>query len=316
MPSRNVVYPFRPDIAFLGDPHLGKRFVTGVALNRRGERELSQHTDFIHSLHDVEGKRAHVMLGDLFDTDIVSNSVLLDTVKGYLQAAKAFPSVTYVLVEGNHDAGASETKVTSFDILKQAVAHQSNIYVIPNNTVSEIDGVTYFGWSRTGYDTNDANTSVVVGHWDVVDFGGHNIVPDFDAAVVGHIVTGHDHVRRTVGRVKVVGSMQPYAHGQDPHQEIYMTLSLAEYEACNLDLTNKSVRFALQKGETAPELDCLQRTWIYDGVDPDEEFSSDLEFDFDFDVKSALNNEMMSRKIDTFVITEISCIFMEAQVHE
>lgn len=258
------------------------------------------------------------MLGDLFDTETVSNRVLLFTIEAYTKAAEKHFSTIFIIMEGNHDAGAVQTKTTSFDVLKASLAHISNIYVIANDKVRVVDDVTYFGWSRNGYDPK-VTTPIVVGHWDVVDFGNnHNIVPEFDESVKV-IVTGHDHVRRTVGRIEVVGSMQPYSHSQDRAGEFYVTLTLEDYATYDQDLSNKCVRFLLREGETAPtDLDCLQKSWFFEGHEFEEESEGDLDvqFDFDFNVKTALKQQLESAGVSSKTQSEVLAVFSEAMLND
>jgi hypothetical protein len=55
----------------VGDPHLGKVFLNGVPLARRGERERLQRQAFLQALNP-QGARLHIILGDLFDRPKVS----------------------------------------------------------------------------------------------------------------------------------------------------------------------------------------------------------------------------------------------------
>ena len=54
------------DFTLLGDPHLGRTFVHGVPLHRRGEREVMMWRNFAQSLSNVTTP-LHICLGDLFD---------------------------------------------------------------------------------------------------------------------------------------------------------------------------------------------------------------------------------------------------------
>ncbi len=273
------------------------------------------------SLLDVEDGETHVMLGDLFDLDTISNRVLLFAIEAYTVAATTNRDTDFIIMEGNHDAGHLETRTTSFDVLVSALSNLLNVIVVRNNTQYEnksID-ITYFGWSRHGYST-DVTTSRVVGHWDVVDFGdNHNVVPNFPASVTT-IVTGHDHVRRTVGRIEVVGSMQPYGHSQDPDKEFYVTLTLEEYLTSQEDFTNKCVRFRLHKDEVMPEnVECLQRTWVpFDQIqDQEDETQVPVSLEFDFNIRTALREELSLRQASDSLIEEVLTIFSEAQIsHE
>jgi DNA repair exonuclease SbcCD nuclease subunit len=310
--TRNVYYDFAPDVAFLGDPHLGKRFLHDVPRHRRGERETMTLDGFDASLED-QNYRAHVMMGDLFDTPIVSPSVLLRAIKAYRNTSKP----CFVIV-GNHDCG-QRSQVTSIDILQAALADKPNVHFVGVNQSHNYKDMTLFGWMTEDFVMPSSCGLIAVGHWDVVDFGGsHSVVPvsALKAAGAEHFITGHDHVRREVvlegETVNVTGSMFPYSFSQDPDEEIYVTLTAQEFLARDpLDFKDKAVR-VIGEIELSEPLDCLQfkiKKNIEDiDIDDDEEVS----LEGLFDLRSVINREVK----DNPLAGEALVIFDEAMAEE
>ena len=65
-------------VRFIGDPHLGRVFKTGVPLHRRGEREEMVWATFEKALtENTQDIDAIVIMGDLFDKMHVPNAVVL-----------------------------------------------------------------------------------------------------------------------------------------------------------------------------------------------------------------------------------------------
>lgn len=251
----------------LGDPHLGRRFITGVPLHRRGEREMKQRLQFEDSLYSGTGD--HICLGDLFDSFTVPNSVVLSTAFAYIQAATSQRKRRFFIIEGNHDVSRDTGKTSSFDVFKALVSHIENIVVVSEAAVVD-QGRAFFPYHpfKTAKEIVEEvahlDYDVAYGHWDVVDFGGSNVVP-VEALRCDWIVTGHDHVRRSLTRggstIRVWGSMQPYSHAEDPDDQMYVTLDLEELD--ELDLTDMNVRLRLRPGEEPPtDLDCLSLTFL------------------------------------------------------
>ena len=72
----------------LGDPHLGRKFVTGVPLDRRGDREKMQMEQFEDEVIGIPpGRHFHVCMGDLFDKHTVDNKWVDFAYETYRQAA-------------------------------------------------------------------------------------------------------------------------------------------------------------------------------------------------------------------------------------
>lgn len=252
----------------LGDPHLGRTFKTGVPLHRVGDREAMQWFDFAKSLSNPKGL-LHITMGDLFDKFVVPPEVVLEAARLYINAAKNYPEVTYVILEGNHDVSKDADRASSFDIFKQLVAGVSNIEVVSEDA-RVIAGYGFVPYSTFGK-TDDLverlpnDLPTIFGHWDLVDLGGDNVIPTklLAAKGIATAISGHDHTPRKLKRdgvsVIVTGSMQPYSHTEDPTSKMYTTLTLEQLPL--RDVTNMNVRLVLGEGEVLPAgIDCLSLT--------------------------------------------------------
>lgn len=257
------------NVTVLGDPHLGRKFKTGVPLHRVGERERSQWDDFQLSLMNC-GTEYHINMGDLFDKFVVPPEVVLEAVRIYKQAAKDNPNTTYIVIEGNHDRAKDSSKASSFDLFANLVIDVPNIAVVQESGMligPNMAALPYhpFRSAEEILDETPGNLDVVFGHWDIADFGGENVIPTELMARRGIslAVSGHDHVAREERRhgvdIIVTGSMQPYTHAEDTTGEFYKTVTLDEL--AELDPTNMNIRVLLREGETLPDdLDCLSLT--------------------------------------------------------
>ena len=102
------------NIKILPDPHIGRKFCTGVPLHRLGEREMSQMADLRRSLMDGP-ETYHICTGDLFDRFVVPNHVLLAVYERYSVAALSRSDRQFVILRGNHDASRDVSKISSFE---------------------------------------------------------------------------------------------------------------------------------------------------------------------------------------------------------
>ncbi len=108
------------------------------------------------------------------------------------------------------------------------------------------------------------------GHWDIESYGGDdtNLIPTKHLNDIGvtHAYTGHIHKAQGFSRdgveVTVVGSMQPYAHGEESDSSLYQTIDLKGYREAPLGaFHNKCLRIELKTGELLDDdIDCLQLT--------------------------------------------------------
>jgi DNA repair exonuclease SbcCD nuclease subunit len=290
------------NIKIIGDAHLGRRFVNGVPLDRRGEREHSLKIQFYDELVQLKpGTDCVVQLGDIFDRYLVTNEVLDDTYRSIRTASRTNPSVDYYFMRGNHDAQRDMEKVSSFDILVELCIGLDNVHFVVDKPIVGRDRIGLIPWHpiKTAEEMAQELTAmaglfpVVFGHWDLQSYGGdeHNVIPLATLSVETKLViTGHDHKPREFAagdtRVLVWGSMQPLAHGEEPEDAVdpmYVTLTTEEL-AQRTDLHGKCVRILLQPGEVLPtDIDCLQLTAKRIGVEEEQNLDVDLD-GFDMNV--------------------------------
>lgn len=295
----------------LGDPHLGKEFKIGVPIERRGDREKMQREAFEASLLSSSGHDMHVNMGDLFDSFAVSRETIMYAAVKYKEAAGQNPDVVYVILMGNHDGRREVGSVSSFDLFCEMVDGVQNIFIARDRPIAIYNRV-FLPWHpfRSAqeqlqimldvfeiHDWDRDEVTDVFGHWDLETFGGaapHNLIPAKSikqAFPDANIYTGHIHhpgvkVVDDV-TVNVVGSMQPYAHGEG---DLYVTLTLSELEAKRDQLRDKVVRLFLKNDEVLNEpVDCLQ--FSYKRLAAEEVDVQQVELgDFDF---ASIWNECM-----------------------
>lgn len=278
---RPALLQVTPEIAVLGDPHIGRQFKTGVPVHRRGEREAHQFEIFKESLNQFpETTQIHVCMGDLFDAFRMPEEIVLAVANEYQKAAFARPQVTYVILSGNHDRSRDSEKKSAFEVLAAILAPVPNIKIVMDEPLV-IGKWAFVPWTPFT-DSHEHATKLpdgldmVFGHWDFIDFGEntHNSVPyQALAGKTSSIVTGHYHkrgihlVNNAYGLfdVLVTGSMLPYAHGEDIFNDTYMTLPLAEVQALLLDnpdrFRNVCLRVLVDENETPIDgIDCLALT--------------------------------------------------------
>lgn len=259
------------NIVRLGDPHLGKVFKNGVPLHRRGEREKSVVHDFKMSLMNATN-HLHICMGDLFDERDVPYEVVLLAVQAYKLAASTNPNSVYVVERGNHDASRIAGEASAYDVFAEALRGTKGVFVLGNDPLA-IEGHLILPWHpfRSAADMvpKRGNFKSVNGHWDVRDFSGGtnpNLLPtELLSGITDSVFSGHEHKPQSIlntatgFNVELVGSMQPYAFGEEASPKDYLTLSLREIEGFQGSLHDKTVRVLLRPGEQAPaDLDCRQ----------------------------------------------------------
>lgn len=317
------------DSELLGDPHLGRRFVNGVPLARRGDRERLVWADFKASLERGAGRRFHICMGDLFDKSVVPFWVILDTAMAYRQAAAQAPDTHFVILMGNHDGSRDADFRSAFDVFTALVAGVPNIVVVRDKAVV-IDNLGFCPWHPFRSSAEiiadlPEGLAAVFGHWDVDSFGGapHNLLPFewFAARPDVACYTGHVHkpeVRQINGvEVNIVGSMQPYAHGEEAEPAMYLTVCLTELEALiggGTDLRNICIRVALKPGEELPEIDCLQLTHVRVS---EEGEADDLDVQFDsFDMDRLMAESFAANVVPDEIAEQIQARYHEARLRE
>lgn len=262
--------------ARLGDPHLGRVFKTGVPLSLRGHRENLVRLEFERRLKP-EGASVHICMGDLFDAPQVPYDTLAFATVAYTDAARANPGTVFYVIQGNHDDSRDLGEVTAWDIFQRLMEPITNVVCVTEPIVG--DEFAIFPWDplqpavemvrEAAYLIKTKGTKVAYGHWDTdLRTAGHNLIPTaelaeagIEAAYTGHVHLPNEFVRDGV-RVVQVGSMQPYAQGEDGGQSHirYVTLTADDellYTAGALK--DCCVRVILKPGETweGPIPECL-----------------------------------------------------------
>lgn len=279
------------ELSIIGDPHLGRKFISNVPLHRRGEREAHQWETFKLSVEDgLKNSRLVWISGDLFHTADVDNALVINTALFLINQAEKYPHRKIVGNSGNHDLSKDVTKKSSFEALKMMTAGIENLTLSQAGLYFSILGpekylfVPYNPWStpekaigsilEKGYDA-------IFGHWDIdgsIDTG--NLIPWNAISKIlkpgGTVYNGHIHlpeIRKFKDyTLNCVGSMLPYAHGEDPTGEFYIDCTLAEYNAAPESFKDKMIRISLLPGEILPEnIDALQITPRFVDADMKEE---------------------------------------------
>jgi DNA repair exonuclease SbcCD nuclease subunit len=246
-------------LELLGDPHLGKSFNNDVPPHRKGDREKLQWAAFKRSLSaecDL-----HVCVGDIFNSTIVSYCTVLDAAREYRKTCAQHPRTQYVVIRGNHDKGRTADVVTAYEVFAELVAGVQNLKVLgddvwawqgylfvpfdPFRPAADLLPTTGKHETRRMLYTNDGQKfferyEAVFGHWDEGDYGKEqpNLIPlDALAKITNCVYSGHVHKPHVTQygdlTVNWVGSLMPYAHGEDADDSIdplYVTLTLQELE--------------------------------------------------------------------------------------
>lgn len=255
----------------IGDPHLGRVFKTGVPTHRLGDRERLVEEQFYSEISDRTSVPI-IIMGDLFDKYSVPESLVLWTADKLNEAARW--KDIYIL-RGNHDLSRDEEKRGSFDVLERLcpkVVFVKDFWeiVLPNH----VGRLVLFGYNafKSAAELVDVlprnlNYLTAFGHWDLTSHGSDfNLVPTevFAELKIPVAYTGHIHKAQTIERhgvtVHAVGSMQPYAHGEQAEGDpLYQTLTLDEFNARNPeDFLDVNLRILLKGDEVFDQqVDCL-----------------------------------------------------------
>ncbi|WP_353640765.1 metallophosphoesterase [Mesorhizobium sp. WSM2239] len=310
-------------VGILGDPHLGRAFVRGVSLEKRGLREKMVMDDFQARLAGSGVYDVFVCMGDLFDKWAVPFGIIWKAAFTYLTTARDNPDTTYVVIAGNHDISRDLEKKGALDLFELIVSSQENIYVVRHNDPvlrKDIDGnmVGFFPFhpSKPADELVTFDLDIAFGHWDTI-FGHDNMVPTEKLAMMGckTAYTGHVHLpdsfKRDGVEVIQVGSMQPYAHGED-NGEMYFTLHLNEL--MGKDLRFRCVRVLLAPGEILDQdVDCLQLTVKREGTSDEETEEVSMG---DFDLMALFAQAFNEAGVPDEVRQKITDRFEEARVAE
>lgn len=259
-------------IGLIGDPHLGRKFETGVPLERRGEREESQWAQVEEELN-TPGLDVAIFVGDVFDQFAVPNAIVMRFYSLLMDAYSNNDNLRILVLRGNHDASRDVGKVSSYAILARMIESGNRIVITEDQpeVVEFEDSVLRIGllpWhpfrnsrEQAKILTNEGlEFDLVVGHWDRVTFEEepHNNIPFNELrAYTKLLVSGHDHnaCEYKMGDVEVIytGSLQPYSHGEDADGETYITMPLEEVRAKLAEdptfFHDKALRVQLKPGE-------------------------------------------------------------------
>jgi DNA repair exonuclease SbcCD nuclease subunit len=253
----------------IGDPHLGRVFRTGVPVHRLGEREADVLLDFNLRVLTVDDVPI-IIMGDLFDKYSVPENLVLDVAETLNKAAGWKP--IYVL-RGNHDSSRDSVRKGSFDVLERLcpkVVFVKGVYEIQlENGYLALFGYDAFKSAAelANQLTANCNYLAAFGHYDLTSHvSDFNLVPTdvFATLKIPVAYTGHIHKSQTIERhgvtVHAVGSMQPYAHGEQAEGDpLYQTLTLDEFNARDPeDFLDVNLRILLKGDEVFDQqVDCL-----------------------------------------------------------
>jgi DNA repair exonuclease SbcCD nuclease subunit len=226
----------------------------------------------------------HICVGDIFDSWLVSYDVILRAALTYLRAP--LHDTEFVVIKGNHDLSRDLERSAAYDVLKVILDGKVEFIDEPR----QIGDMGFVPWSPLTLDlTPIAKCRTVFGHWDVEAFGDTtNLIPTKQLAEFGikKAYTGHDHKARKLTRdgvnVTVVGSMQPYAHGEESDAKLYVTVPYSKVIEDPTIYHDKCLRVLLDQGDVFDiELDCLQLTLKYEDDGTIEEQQAVQLGDFD-----------------------------------
>lgn len=303
-------------IKLLGDTHLGREFVRNVPLHRRGDREKMVWAQFEKELNP-EGCEVHIHMGDLFDKPVVDNSVIRRAARLYKKAARDFPNTLFCILAGNHDLSRDLEATSSFELFLDIVSGVKNLDVVTGKPLHlpNISSVL-LPWHPTVTAAEmsqwiDGDLTIAFGHWDVdLRSDPFNLVPTLQFSEMGvkRALTGHIHLPTSFKRdgvdVTVVGSMQPYAHGEDADGSIYVTHTLDEIEANDPKFyRNRCLRVRLQDGEVWDrDIDCLQLQFEKVSEKVEEQIDVSLG---DFDLHGIFEDRVKKANLPEVVETEL-----------
>lgn len=286
-------------VHLIGDPHLGRKFETGVSLKNRGVREASLFQDFRDRLEtDAD---IIIMVGDLFDHPYVGYGVVDQAAAAIRSAAERNSDVIYIMLAGNHDLPRDTTVVGAFHDLDDRLRDRyENLHIVRRPTVINKIALMPWEWDRRAdeqaSDIANEDYEAVVGHWDLSKFDDKD---DHLAPVQSFmrvpLYSGHYHVPGDYEvdgiTIHCTGSLQPLSHDQDPSGRLYVTVTLSEaLSRPSGDFKGKHVRVVLQPGEDLPDLDAI-------AVTPKREKVAAKSADNTLSLKDFDWNKMLSERI-------------------
>lgn len=297
-------------ILCIGDPHLGRRFITGVPSHRLYEREETQYAELDRLLNPSDPLIDHiVIMGDLFDRFVVSPTTVLRAVELLRKASEANSHIEYFVIPGNHDMTKDTTKKSSYQLFYEVFSHDWSIPEINRNVAfhTSMSHILYpdfngnpdiyvglyfesynaFRLSDYNMEISDryagASKKISFGHWDSVDIISSGYLPSADLLADSDlVVSGHEHTYKQTfypshpnTPVLFTGSLQPYSHAEDPDKKIYVTVKSENLD--NYDLS-KDFKYKCLRIECTPSfalteaVDCY--SLAYKVIVPDAVVSS------------------------------------------
>ncbi len=272
-------------IKVVGDPHLGKVFMNGVPLARRGERECLLRQAFLQALNP-QGARIHVLLGDLFDRPKVSFETIFFAAEAYREVVQTNPQVEFFILAGNHDLSRDSTHVSALQLFQMMVS--VSVLTEPTRIGEDLLAIPWSPWKTAAEVVGEINEDAITafGHWDL-DGNGPNLIPTKALARLGikRVFNGHVHLPRALERDGIeiinVGSLQPLGHGEG--EEMYVTIELDQFKSDPDQYRDKCVRLRLKEGELMDcEVDCLQ----LQVETPPQNVDLSVDYDAAFDMKA------------------------------
>lgn len=310
-----------PYVSTMGDPHLARKFVTGVAPAKKGIREAMVREHFkahVNLFPDTGVQTAlHICIGDLFDKFRVPEEDILFAAQTYIEAAAKNENTVYVILRGNHDASRDTELKSSFDVFRELVRGVGNILVVDEKAeLLKIHAETFvfYPWhpfktaAEIAAEINPEPGFFAFGHWDILSFNEDssatdNLIPFEQLAGCKAVVNGHYHLPKTYMEgstpVIVTGSLQPYSHAEDPTGNFYVTHSLAEVEA-NLAANekyyeNKNLRVLLEPDQSPiADVDCLSLIFKINRKQDDEGLDVNLDT---FDLEAIFKDRMKANEV-------------------
>ena len=271
------------EVKIISDLHFGRKFRTGVSLDRRGEIEKMIEDSFVQELKTVGEYQTLIIAGDLFDSPFVDT----DTIFKVYEHLKDLLCTVYIIA-GNHDLSRDPTKRTAWDILKEMLSGNPYIKMIKNEPFyAKLTNILVVPWGCEEKVTKEQveNANFIIGHFELNSLSKMPEIPHTTL-----VLSGHYHLPQKNCGIQYVGSILPLTFGEyDIYNDFeYMrTLTLSEYEEQKESLKNVRVRVRLKQGEELPVGDnvVLQLVGINDIEDNDLTLKLDNENE-DLDLKS------------------------------
>lgn len=253
----------------IGDVHIGKRFRTGVPLNRRGDREEMLFNKFQEEIQkgiqSVKELKHHgvIQMGDLFDSFSVGYNDLF-RVMNLIYAFEVNRVPAYFLA-GNHDLSKEQDKISALRVLQLLTREWTYVKFIIDEPM-----LLQFTEGCHGLIVPYSHTKKLseqlepfLGYKETIHHMWGHFEEPYTEELKGwatNIYTGHVHTPRTEDNVIVQGSILPLTFGEDPNQSLMVTCnSLEELRAWTGKGHDKCFRVVLKEGESLPnDFDCLQ----------------------------------------------------------